>query len=246
LGTLHLLRRNANLLGRGFRLGQYIRCVPAGSCRPPRSLVDLVATRPVSKFREQRIAKIPGNSARIQGPSTSVHPVLSCGLSLSRLCAWVVRFWVWPGWRSILGVSANSPTCASRRVGEPTGMRRRQDFADIPGWTLLLIFWGLTPFLIAVGFARRKITVDLPASVETLRRIRTVDVGAIAALVVAVGLLITALVTEMPLWKSIPKGGSTDALPTTSFREAVPCHWEKSARGHGCSPGGAPRANNDQ
>jgi hypothetical protein len=82
------------------------------------------------------------------------------------------------------------------KTGEPTGMRRRQDFADIPGWTLLLIFWGLIPFLIAAGFARRKITVDLPASEETLRRIRTVDVGAVVGLVVGIGLLITVLVTD--------------------------------------------------
>ena len=81
-------------------------------------------------------------------------------------------------------------------TGEPTAIVRRQDFADIPGWTLLLIFWGLIPFLIAAGFARRKVTVDLPASEETLRRIRLVDLGAVAGLVLAIGLLVVAWVSE--------------------------------------------------
>jgi len=82
------------------------------------------------------------------------------------------------------------------KTGEPTGTTRRQDFADIPGWTLLLIFWGLIPFFIAAGFARRKITVGLPANAQTLRRIRTVDRGAVAGLVVGIGLLVTALVSQ--------------------------------------------------
>jgi hypothetical protein len=82
------------------------------------------------------------------------------------------------------------------KTGEPTGTTRQQQFADIPGWTLFLVFWGLIPFLIAAGFARRKITVDLPASEETQRRVRTVDFGAVAGLVVGIGLLITALVSR--------------------------------------------------
>jgi hypothetical protein len=82
------------------------------------------------------------------------------------------------------------------KTGEPTGSLRRQDFADVPGWTLLLIFWGLIPFLIARGFARRRIGVDLPASEETLRRIRLVDVGAVAGLVLAIGLLVFGWVSE--------------------------------------------------
>ena len=82
------------------------------------------------------------------------------------------------------------------KTGEPTSTTRQQNFADIPGWTLLLILWGLIPFLIAAGFARRKITIDLPASEETLRRVRSVDFGAVAGLVVAIGLLVTGLVSE--------------------------------------------------
>jgi hypothetical protein len=86
------------------------------------------------------------------------------------------------------------------KTGEPTGSTRQQDFADIPGWTLLLIFWGLIPFLIAAGFGRRKITVDLPASEETMRRIRLVDLGAVAGLVLAIGLLVAAFVSEEALF----------------------------------------------
>jgi hypothetical protein len=82
------------------------------------------------------------------------------------------------------------------KTGEPTGTTGRQDFADIPGWTLLLIFWGVVPFLIAAGLARRKITVELPASEETLRHIRRVELAAVAGLVVGVGLLIAAVVSQ--------------------------------------------------
>lgn len=82
------------------------------------------------------------------------------------------------------------------KTGEPTGSIRRQDFADIPGWTLLLIFWGVIPFLIAAAFARRRIGVDLPASEETLRRIRLVDSGAVAGLVLAIGLLVVGWVSQ--------------------------------------------------
>lgn len=97
------------------------------------------------------------------------------------------------------------------KTGEPTGTTRQQDFADIPGWTLFLIFWGLIPFLIAVGFARRKITVDLPASDQTLRHLRTVDFGAVAGLVVAIALLATAVVSQEAVFAW---GGVAVALAT--------------------------------
>ncbi len=86
------------------------------------------------------------------------------------------------------------------KTGESTATTRSQDFADIPGWTLLLIFWGLIPFLIAAGFARRKITVELPASAGTLRRIRLVDLGAVAGLALAVGILVATLVSDEVLF----------------------------------------------
>ena len=78
------------------------------------------------------------------------------------------------------------------KTGVPTRTAKSQEFADIPGWTLLLIFWGLIPFLIAAGFARRKVTVDLPIAEDTLRRIRLVDVGSVAGLILGIGLLVAA------------------------------------------------------
>lgn len=82
------------------------------------------------------------------------------------------------------------------KTGKEAERARRQEFADIPGWTLLLIFWGLIPFLIAAGFARRKVTVDLPATDQVLRRIRIVDFSAIGGLVFAIGLLVTTWPTQ--------------------------------------------------
>lgn len=82
------------------------------------------------------------------------------------------------------------------KTGTEAERARRQEFADIPGWTLLLIFWGLIPFLIAAGFARRKVTVDLPATDQVLRRIRMVDFSAIGGLVLAIGLLVTTWPTQ--------------------------------------------------
>ena len=86
------------------------------------------------------------------------------------------------------------------KTGVLTETTKRQEFGDIPGWTLLLIFWGLIPFLIAAGFARHKVTVDLPASDDTLRRIRLVDLGSVAELVLGIGLLVSALLTQEGAW----------------------------------------------
>lgn len=82
------------------------------------------------------------------------------------------------------------------KTGEPAEGARRQEFGDIPGWTLLLIFWGLIPFLIAAGLARRQVTAEIPATDQVLRRIRLVDFSAIAGLVLAIGLLITTWPTQ--------------------------------------------------
>jgi hypothetical protein len=97
------------------------------------------------------------------------------------------------------------------KTGVPTERAKSQEFADIPGWTLLLIFWGLIPFLIAAGFARRKVKVDLPASGDTLRRIRVVSVGSVAGLALGIGLLVSALMTEESAWAW---GGITVAAVT--------------------------------
>jgi hypothetical protein len=86
------------------------------------------------------------------------------------------------------------------KTGVPTNTSRSQGFGDIPGWTLLLIFWGVIPFLIAAGFARRKVTVELPVSEDTLRRTRLVDLGSISGLVLGIGLLVTALLTGTSAW----------------------------------------------
>lgn len=86
------------------------------------------------------------------------------------------------------------------KTGVPTETAKSQEFGDIPGWTLLLICWGFIPFLIAAGLARRSVTVDLPASGETLRRIRGVDLGSVAGLALGVGLLVLALLTREAAW----------------------------------------------
>lgn len=86
------------------------------------------------------------------------------------------------------------------KTGVPTESAKRQEFGDIPGWTLLLICWGFVPFLIAAGLARRSVTVDLPASRDTLRRIRHVDVGTAAGLVVGIGLVVSAVLIEESAW----------------------------------------------
>lgn len=86
------------------------------------------------------------------------------------------------------------------KTGVPTESAKRQKFGDIPGWTLLLICWGFIPFLIAAGLARRSVTVDVPASSDTLRRILRVDVGTVAGLAGGVGLVVSAMLTEESAW----------------------------------------------
>ncbi|NIA24585.1 MAG: hypothetical protein GWP04_03350 [Gammaproteobacteria bacterium] len=78
------------------------------------------------------------------------------------------------------------------KTGVPTDGVIRQIFAQVPGWSLLLIFWGIIPFLIAAGFARRKVTVDLPISEQVRRRIHMVDLGSAVGLVVGIGLFAAA------------------------------------------------------
>lgn len=94
---------------------------------------------------------------------------------------------------SIEGGQALTLPSVCAKTGVPTDGTIRQVFAHVPGWPLLLIFWGFLPFVIAAGFARRKVTVDLPISNEARRRIRMVDVGMSVGLVLAVGLLIAAV-----------------------------------------------------
>lgn len=84
------------------------------------------------------------------------------------------------------------------KTGEPADQTIRQVFADLPGWTFLLILWGFIPFLIAAIFARRKVTVDLPISTQTRHHIAVVNVVSVIATVVGFGLLIVMLVIGEP------------------------------------------------
>jgi len=76
------------------------------------------------------------------------------------------------------------------KTGVPADRTIRQEFAELPGWTLLLIFWGIIPLFIATGFARRKVTVELPLSARTRPNIAVVDLVSAIGVVVAFGLLV--------------------------------------------------------
>jgi hypothetical protein len=88
-----------------------------------------------------------------------------------------------------IGQTSTFPgVCA--KTGVPADRTIRQEFGELPGWTLLLIFWGFIPFLIATGFARRKVTVELPLSARTRRNIAVVDLVSVIGVVVGFGLLL--------------------------------------------------------
>lgn len=78
------------------------------------------------------------------------------------------------------------------KTGVPTTSVKRQKFVDVPGWTVVMILWGVVRFLIAAAFSRREVTVDLPISPDVLRRTLLVDRGSIAGLLLGIGLLLAA------------------------------------------------------
>jgi hypothetical protein len=58
------------------------------------------------------------------------------------------------------------------KTGQPADGFATLQFASAPGWTWILLLFGILPFLIARYFAARRIYASIPMSDLALRRIR--------------------------------------------------------------------------
>jgi len=66
------------------------------------------------------------------------------------------------------------PVCA--KTGLPAEVDVARTFVWVPGWTWILILFGIFPFLIARYFAARRVTVELPATAEVDGRRRNANI----------------------------------------------------------------------
>jgi hypothetical protein len=84
------------------------------------------------------------------------------------------------------------PVCC--KTGQGAQLYNRWEFSDTPGWTWILLLFGIFPFLIATAFVTKRFPGVLPISVHAQTRLNTmrriVWIFGIAAVVLgAAGLL---------------------------------------------------------
>ena len=85
------------------------------------------------------------------------------------------------------------PVCA--KTGEPTDGEVKIRFSSAPGWTWILLFFGIFPFLIAQYFATVHVQGLLPMSEVAQRRVKAfnrlfIGLVALSAVVIVVGFAI--------------------------------------------------------
>lgn len=84
------------------------------------------------------------------------------------------------------------------KTGEPATGFSTVRISHLPGWTWILLLFGIWPFLIAWFFATRRIDAKIPMSDLALRRVRTYTTTYVVVFTVAVVLLGIGLFTEHP------------------------------------------------
>ena len=80
------------------------------------------------------------------------------------------------------------PVCV--KTGLPAEVGVAKTYVWVPGWTLILILFGIFPFLIARQFAAHRVTLELPATVEVDRIRRNADRTTILVCALAIALLV--------------------------------------------------------
>jgi len=80
------------------------------------------------------------------------------------------------------------PVCV--KTGLPAEVGVAKTYVWVPGWTWILILFGIFPFLIARHFAAHRVTVELPATVEVDRIRRNADRTTILICALAIALLV--------------------------------------------------------
>jgi hypothetical protein len=80
------------------------------------------------------------------------------------------------------------PVCV--KTGLPAEVGVAKTFVWVPGWTWILVFFGIFPFLIARHFAARRVTLELPATAEVDRMRRNANMTTILVCALAIALLV--------------------------------------------------------
>lgn len=80
------------------------------------------------------------------------------------------------------------PVCV--KTGLPAEVGVARTFVWVPGWTWILILFGIFPFLIARYFTARRVTLELPATTEVDRRRRFANLTTILICAGAIALLV--------------------------------------------------------
>lgn len=79
------------------------------------------------------------------------------------------------------------------KTGLPAEVGVARTFVWVPGWTWILILFGIFPFLIARYFSARRVTIELPATVEVDGMRRHTNVTTIWVCATAVVVLVYSL-----------------------------------------------------
>jgi hypothetical protein len=83
------------------------------------------------------------------------------------------------------------------KTGEAADGSARVEFSSSPGWTLILLLFGILPFLIAEHFSRVRVVGLVPMSDVALRRLRTFNRSVLGFLVLSIlGLVAGSLATD--------------------------------------------------
>jgi fatty acid desaturase len=83
------------------------------------------------------------------------------------------------------------PLCA--KTGEAADGSTKVEFTSSPSWTLILLLFGILPFLIAQHFATIRVVGILPMSDDALGRVRTFNRTVLALIVLSVVVLVAGL-----------------------------------------------------
>jgi hypothetical protein len=83
------------------------------------------------------------------------------------------------------------------KTGEAADGSAGVEFSSSPGWTLILLLFGILPFLIAEHFSRVRVVGLVPMSDVALRRLRTFNRSVLGFLVLSIlGLVAGLLATD--------------------------------------------------
>jgi len=80
------------------------------------------------------------------------------------------------------------PVCV--KSGLPAEVGVAKTLVWVPGWTWILILFGIFPFLIARHFVARRVTLELPATAEVDRMRRNANMTTILVCALAIALLV--------------------------------------------------------